>query len=295
MIIALLKGGLGNQMFQYAFGRFLSLKNKTPLKLDLSFLKDRSHKDNFTYRDFELDRFNIEVSIASENEIRKFEKAKQKKKLSHMAFYFPVPFINAYLREPHFHFFQQALNAPENSYIDGYWQSEKYFYKIRERLINEFTPLKPLSAQSENLKNEIISNQSVSIHVRRTDYVTDRIISSYHSACSEKYYYDAIKIIEQKISNPKFYIFSDELEWFQNNVKINFPVEYVKNNTGLSSYQDQHLMSLCKHNIIANSSFSWWAAWLNANSGKTIIAPENWFVDKSRITSDLLPESWIKI
>jgi glycosyl transferase family 11 len=294
MIVVKLMGGLGNQMFQYAFGRHLSVKHKTELKLDTSYLSDRSPKRNFSYRELELNAFNIKASLASEQDIKMFEKGMKRKILHHITLYFPFPSINLYLREPHFHFFKRGLSAPVNTYIDGYWQSEKYFRDSGEYVKEDFTPVKPLSDKSNRLKKEIQSNQSVSIHVRRSDYLKPQNIYKYH-ICSENYYYDAMEIISRKISNPKFYIFSDEPGWFKEHIKTKFSVEYIEHNTGDSDYEDLCLMTYCKHNIIANSSFSWWGAWLSKNVNSIVVAPKNWFTDKQKKTKDLLPQSWIKI
>lgn len=296
MIVVKLIGGLGNQMFQYAFGKSLSVKHQTELKLDTSFLLDRSPKDNFTFRDYELNVFKIDAAIAGAEEVKRFEaKGRGKKLLDLLALYFPFFSFKCYLREPYFQFFKKALDAPVNTYVDGYWQSEKYFKHIESKLREEFTPKVAVSLKTIQLAGEIKQNNSVSIHVRRSDYITNTHIHNYHGTCNEDYYYEAIKIVASKISTPKFYVFSDEPEWFKKNIKINFPVEYIEHNVGDKSYEDLYLMSLCRHNIIANSSFSWWGAWLNANTDKIVIGPANWFKDTSKNTQDLLPSTWIKI
>ena len=161
--------------------------------------------------------------------------------------------------------------------------------------IKDFTFQSPFSEKSRLISEEIKQLNSVSIHVRRTDYISNIPANNYHGTCNETYYIEAMKIIGKKISNPHFYIFSDEPEWFKANIKTNFQVTFVEHNKNEKSFEDMYLMSLCKHNIIANSSFSWWGAWLNSNENKQVIAPANWFQDKTKNTKDLLPETWIKL
>jgi hypothetical protein len=294
MIVAKLMGGLGNQMFQYAFGKQLAIKNKTRLFLDLSFLQDRSYKENFTYRDYELNSFNVEENFATEKEVAKFNKVTGVTTLMSLLLTLRIP-VPVYLREPHFHFFPKALNAPANTYLDGYWQSEKYFRGIRQILQNEFTPKNSLSPGSALLLERIKKEKLISIHVRRTDYVSNQHISQYHGACTAEYYQQAIDIISDKIANPSFIVFSDEPDWFRRNMRIAFPVVYADENRGSRNFEDLFLMSNCAHNIIANSSFSWWAAWLNNNEDKNVIAPKKWFNNESKDTADLIPVSWQRI
>jgi hypothetical protein len=295
MIIVKLMGGLGNQMFQYAFGKTLALKNKTELKLDVSSLGDTKTPGIHTIRYFQLDLYNINAAIASAEDLKKYKKGKAGKLLNMFLFYLPFKIQNLYIREPFFYFFKKGLNVPSNSYMDGYWQSEKYFNTIREELIREFTPAGSLSAQTMSLAEKIRSVQSVSIHVRRGDYVADPLNIKRFEVCSKSYYKQAMSAVTEKVSDPSFFIFSDEPEWFKKNIQTTFPVEYVTHNTGSNSYEDMYLMSLCKHNIIANSSFSWWAAWLNKNKEKIVIAPKRWFKDNSKNSKDLLPETWMKL
>lgn len=295
MIIVKLMGGLGNQMFQYAFGKALALKHQTELKLDTSALASATIQEGYTPRNFQLDLYNINASYASQEDMRKYQKNKLGKLLNMFLFYLPFKINNLYIREPYFGFFKKALQAPSNSYIDGYWQSEKYFNSIRAHLLKDFMPVKALSAQTQSLAERIRSCQSVSIHVRRGDYVSSAINLKLFESCTELYYTLAMNKVIAKAPNAVFFIFSDEPEWFKKNIPTELPVEYVTHNTGVNSYEDMYLMSLCKHNIIANSSFSWWAAWLNQNKEKMVIAPKNWFKNDLKKSKDLLPKTWIQL
>ena len=295
MIITKLMGGLGNQMFQYAFGKMLSLKRNVPLKLDLTFLNDRSYKENFTYRNYALNIFNIKQSFASENELIPFLKNKNKKVVNLITLFFPFVHHHLYLKEPHFNFFPMALNASGNTLIDGYWQSEKYFKNISDVLRREFTLKNKISGQSSEISIRIKNSNSVSIHFRRGDYQNNPHISKYHGVCDLDYYYRAVNLMSSKIADPKYYIFSDEPQWAMENFKINFPVEFVTHNSVNNNYEDMLLMADCRHNIIANSSFSWWGSWLNSHKDKIVIAPSRWFNDPKKNITDLLPDTWLKI
>lgn len=295
MIIVKLMGGLGNQMFQYALGRHLAEKNQVVLKMDLAFLKDRTARPDFTYRDYELHIFNIKESFASATEVEAYcatskNKVKQwiyalKQKLR------PV----RYHHEHAFNFDPLVLNAPQNTYLEGYWQSEKYFKAIAPIIRNEFSIRHEINHRVLPLYDLVRNGNAVSIHIRRGDFVANKGINQFHGVCSLDYYYRAIEIMEAKIPDPQFFVFSDDIQWAKENLKFSSPHFFALNDQSVPAYEDMRLMSLCKHQIIANSSFSWWAAWLNNNENKLVIAPERWFNDSSVNTSDIIPEGWMKI
>ena len=295
MIIVKLIGGLGNQMFQYAFGRSLALKNNTTLKIDIQDLQNKAEKKDFTLRNFELNVFNVQVEIASESEIQNFMKSKTMMAKDLLTLTLPFKSNNFYLREPHHHYFPLAKKAPANTYAYGYFQSEKYFNDIRSTLLKDFTPRLPLSKRSQEVADRMSKVNGVSIHVRRGDYVSNKVNLDVHGLCEADYYEKALAIISEKVDQPKLFVFSDEPNWFKEKTKTDFPVEYVEHNVGNASYEDLYLMSLCKHHIIANSSFSWWGAWLNQNLNKIVIAPSKWMNNTPKNTKDVVPDSWIKI
>ncbi len=295
MIIVKLMGGLGNQMFEYAFGRYLAIKNDTQLKLDISQLKSREIRMEHTVREFALDAFNIPSAIAGPEELKRYDKGKFQKVLDLLMLFIPLKRKGLFIREPYFRFFKKALNTPEESYLDGYWQSEKYFLPVRETLLKDFSLKIPLDSSNKNIAEQIKMERSVSIHVRRGDYLSIAQNTSLFEICDAAYYVSALNEISKTEKNIVLYVFSDEPEWFNQNVKTNFPVVYVTHNSGTQSYIDMYLMSLCKHNIIANSSFSWWGAWLNENSNKIVVTPKRWFRNNSKDTGDLIPKEWIKL
>jgi len=206
------------------------------------------------------------------------------------------PFVKSvnYLREPHFHFYNNALRVGNHVYVNGYWQSEKYFSSIRNQLLTELIPASELSSESQLIYDDIKNHNAVSLHIRRGDYINETNQSIYHT-CSLDYYSKSIDLILSKVTQPKFYIFSDDFEWVKSNLNINQQIQFIEHNKGKNSYQDLILMSKCKHNIIANSSFSWWGAWLNQHENKIVIAPEKWFKSNSKKTQDLIPSTWIQL
>ncbi len=301
MIVTKLQGGLGNQMFQYAIGRHLAYLNDAELKLDISFYNNQSKND--TPRRYALDVFNIVESFSTIEDIKKnglpnmvskniflriyrkfFRNLEIKKPLRERTF----------VNEPYFDFCSDILKIKRSVYLSGNWQNEKYFYDIADILHKDFT-IKNISSNYKQVNQQISnSKNSVSLHIRRGDYVHNENTNKYHGVCSLKYYSDAVNSIAKKINAPIFFIFSDDMEWVKKNLKIDFPIVFVSNDK-LKDYEELILMSKCKHNIIANSSFSWWSAWLNNNPNKIVIAPKKWFQDPKRAHDNPCPENWIKI
>jgi hypothetical protein len=182
---------------------------------------------------------------------------------------------------------------PDNSYLDGYWQSHRYFERISNLLHDEFKLKEDSVEHNYGLECEIKDSTSIGVHIRRGDYVTNIKSAKYHGICSMDYYNDSFEYMSKIISNPKYFIFSDDINWAINNIKINYPIRFISTNMKIPHY-DLSLLSLCKHQIIANSSFSWWAAWLNKNLNKIVIAPKKWFT-KDKDANDLCPTNWIKL
>lgn len=289
MVITRLIGGLGNQMFQYALGRYLALKNNTELKLDMSdFETYKLHK-------YSLDAFNIQKNVASKNEIGRLKKFKRKlgrRWFLHNAFFTKNL---KYFEEKQFNFDPDIMKLSGDVYLDGYWQTEKYFKDIEPIIRNDFSFTLPQGEKDKEISKLISGCAAISIHIRRADYVADATANKAHGTCPIEYYAKAVELLKEKVDNPHFFVFSDDHEWVKENIKINYPTVYVDHNNAETNYQDLRLMASCKHNIIANSSFSWWGAWLNANPNKIIIAPKKWFADTGRNDSDLIPSKWTRI
>lgn len=292
MIVVKLIGGLGNQMFQYATARKLSQKKYAKLKFDTNGLSLES-----TPREYSLGVFNIQESFASLEEIESLKNWQDDyislilKKIG----FFPKIFTKkTFIVEKSFRFDPEILDLKDNVYLQGYWQTEKYFEDVENVIRREFTLKEEYSIENKEITKEIKNSNAVSVHVRRGDYAKDQKTNKFHGLCPIDYYNDAIKKIAKKIEKPIFYVFSDDIDWVKKNLKFNYPVRYVSNGI-LKDYEELMLMSYCKHNIIANSSFSWWGAWLNSNPEKIVIAPKKWFNDPNVDTSDLIPENWIRI
>ncbi|MDC3174673.1 alpha-1,2-fucosyltransferase [Candidatus Pelagibacter sp.] len=275
-----LSGGLGNQMFQFATGFAVAKKNNVKLILDLKYI-NRRH----LFNGFELDNvFNIYSKVSFLN-----------KGFSFKSFNFKDVFnklnLNFYnFEEPHFHYTSKILDIPKHSFLDGYWQSELYFKDYFKEIKEIFTFSDPPDKQNNLIINDINQTNSVSIHIRRGDFLLKK--NNNHLTDLKDYYLKAINETSKIFKNPKYFIFTDDPLWVAENFDLNHSYINVNINHGNKSFLDMYLMSLCKSNIIANSSFSWWSAWLNNKTDKIIYAPKNWFNDQSISTIDLIPKTW---
>lgn len=293
MIICQIIGGLGNQMFQYAVGRALSLKLGHPLLLDVSAFESYG-----LHQGFELQRvFNSSAETSKDSEVQDVlgwqSSSMIRRAVSRQCM---TTFrCKSFVVEPQFHYWSGINDLSEDCYLQGYWQSEKYFLDAALQIRGDFAFRLPINPKNSELATEISQVNAVSLHVRRGDYVNNPKTTATHGLCSLDYYQKAIEYIAERMQQPHFYIFSDDIAWVKNNLNIGFPHKYVDCNHFSESYNDMRLMSLCKHNIIANSSFSWWGAWLNKNPNKIVIAPQRWFKDSAINTKDLIPESWVRL
>lgn len=257
MIISKIQGGLGNQMFQYAYGRHLSHKYQTVLYIDDRFYTTQSK------RQFELDKFNVSYFSKDLNSIQ----------------------VNYPILKITDDFSYKKIPPPNdcNYYLDGYWQSEKYFTESEDIIRSDFTPNQYIL---DKIKNTPLTDNSLSLHIRRTDYVTS---NGFHPVQPIKYYQDAIDCIGDY---GNIFVFSDDIQWCRDNLKFDKMIFM----DGFGDIEDMFVMSMCTNNIICNSSFSWWGAWLNKNENKKVIAPKNWFGIQANLNdSDIVPQKWIKI
>ncbi|MCK9581418.1 MAG: alpha-1,2-fucosyltransferase [Methanoregula sp.] len=261
MTIIKIKGGLGNQMFQYAYGRKLELGGKKII-FDISFFHGaRAATD--TGRNFLLPFFKLKTEAEFSPRARRLRDLMAK--------------------------FVRKIGAG----IEEYFQGEKYFKDISGELKKEFILKNDLSPNGQNILKQIIASNSVSVHLRRGDYVSDQKTKAYHGVCEPEYYNKAVQIIKEKVVNPTFFVFSDDIGWAKSNLNIEDSI--FVSNPEIKDCEEMILMSNCKHNIVANSSFSWWGAWLNNNPEKIVIAPKRWFLDKKVDKNDIVPNGWIKI
>lgn len=291
MVISALCGGIGNQMFQYAAGRRLAERRGVALKLCFV-----SYRGN-TPREYELGVFNIREEFASDDEVASLTLSqtglarKVIGRISGKAQEIPA----TYVKEKYFHFDPSILDLKGSVYLEGYWQSEKYFSDISQIIRKEFEIRHSPDDRNRLIAESIVACESASIHVRRGDYITDAETSRVHGVCSPEYYDEAMHYIGERVNAPHFFIFSDDPSWALDHIRTDFPSTVLDHNGPGHAYEDMRLMSLCKHHIIANSSFSWWGAWLSGNPEKMVIAPSRWFRTGSYDTRDLIPEGWIRI
>lgn len=273
MIIVRLAGGLGNQMFQYAFGRTLSIRHNIPLKIDTSFLERRDLYLGFVYRNYELDIFNTIKDFESNYDVEVFEQD---------------------LRYNQEMVDNISRLTDSNIKIEGYFQSVKYFEEFESTIKSDFTFNNLVDDGDDKIKSmlsDIRDSNSVMINIRRTDFLN----GDFHCVLGLDYINKGVDIIKSKIDNPKYFIFSDDIEWCQENIKLDNMVIVDHSYKGDRFSYYLQLMKECKNFIIPNSSFAWWAAWLSDNDDKIIIAPEKWLNDDSISTEDLVPKSWIII
>ena len=280
MQVIKLMGGLGNQMFQYAYGLYLR-----HLGFEVYF-------DSSLYKSFEIhEGFALKnLNIKESDKMTGFSFNVANK----VAFYIIGYKIKSLKIVTHKNMYNTHIS--ENIYHIGYFQSFKYFKGIESILKENFTIKTEKSEYFLSNSKKISSfKNSISIHLRRGDYTLDRNID-YLGLCPLSYYYNALNVIIEHLDTYEVFVFSDDLTWVKENFKgTNF--NYLYNPNSNSSYEDLKLMSLCENNIISNSTFSWWAAWLNSNENKKIIAPKKWFKNESLNNqySDIIPEDWIKI
>jgi hypothetical protein len=297
LVITRLIGGLGNQMFQYAAGRALALRRGAALKLDVTgFAAVGDH----TKRRYELDSFAIHASAASDVDLARFGRADKARS----------PRLDRVLRslrigrpngawpiycEPHFKFDPAMPELEAPVYLDGYWQSERYFSDIAGVLRQEFTVAAPLDRENEALAAGIDAVNAVSLHVRRGDYVDDPATNRFHGVCSPDYYQRAVDYVTTRVEAPHLFVFSDDPHWTRANLRFSVPMTVVDANPPDRGYRDMRLMARCRHHIVANSSFSWWGVWLNPSREKIVVAPRRWFGASSNDTRDLIPPDWVRL
>jgi hypothetical protein len=288
-------GGLGNQMFQYALASILAKKNNDLVLLDTSFFDQTEKRLGHTPRKFELGFFNNHYTPAKKKDILFFKQLSVFNKIKReLGLNYPKMY-----QEPSFRYDEKVLEIQIPVYLRGFFQSYQYFIGY-ENLIRELFafPVDTLDEVNKNLLATIKSTNAIAIHIRRGDYVNDATTQQYHGNCSLDYYIKALSLLIENSTDFVLYFFSDDSDWVKEQFKdLPYPKQFIDHNTGENSWKDLLLMSTCKHNIIANSSFSWWAAWLNANHGKKVIAPKKWFAlsEEKRNTNDLIPPEWIRL
>jgi len=291
MLVIKLKGGLGNQLFQYAFGRALSISTQKPLLLDIGYF--RSAQTGETPRNYCLHHYPLDARIGMPWLLKTaFRSAKKLSKLPGIESRVTVRSV----REASFRYQEPELPRGYGIwYYDGYWQAPSYFEDIRPTLLRELQPSAPARGSNARMLERIDQCDAISVHVRRGDYVSNTVANAFHGLCDPHYYHTAMRRMAESVANPVFYIFSDDIPWARANIKTDYPMVFVEHNDDAAAFEDIRLMSACRHHIIANSSFSWWGAWLNGRADKKVIAPRRWFCDSTMSCADLIPTAWSRL
>lgn len=289
MIVVQLRGGLGNQMFQYALGRRLSLDHGVPLKLDIRPLESDPQ------RRYVLDHFRIAATLVRPSEFA-WRLPRPLQMPRRLAWVPRWPGTMRYVHEgcgdP---FDPRVLDTPRSAFLVGYWPSEKYFACVAEAIRAEFQLVTPMTGARTEVGEAIQAVDAVSLHVRRGDYVSNPVANAYHGTCSIEWYERAMMKIAETVGDPTFFVFSDDPEWSRRHLPSRWPMRFVEPQSDGRDWEDMHLMAMCRHHIIANSSFSWWGAWLNPSSDKRVIAPQRWLANTARDTSDFVPDAWERL
>lgn len=274
MVVVKLMGGLGNQMFQYAAGKSLSLRLKTSLKLDLAWYQKQSLST--TPRKYELSIFDL-----PDNQANRLER-------------WFIASLGTRFTDKNLSF-QPAFNHLSGQiYLDGYWPSEKYFLTHAQLIRSLYKFPKHVSPQTNKYHQQILTTHAIAVHIRRGDYANSAKTRAFHGLLSLKYYHQAITLMQTRLPKPTFYFFSDDLPWVKKTFQPIPHVVWVDTKVA-PDWEQLYLMTQCQHHIIANSTYSWWGAWLNPSESKIVVAPQRWFTNPSMKTKDITPAKWIKL
>lgn len=287
MVIVRIYGGLGNQLFQYALYRSLEEKGKEAY-LDTRILKSEDYRDvrNITlFPSIKIKEADSKLCIHVADSSRVIYSRLRRKIFGRK---------KTYVEEDYNLHFQAEIFNMDYVYLAGCWQSELYFKQIREALLEELNFPKMIGTKNRELLTRITNCNSVSLHIRRGDYLTGRAKQLYGGICTHEYYRNAMEYMQKKYDNVHFYIFTNDVGWALEKYQ-GTNVTVVDWNQGAEDYLDMHLMSKCRHNIIANSSFSWWGAWLNQNRDKEVVCPSKWFNPAFHDAPHIICKEWTKM
>ncbi len=278
MIVTRIDGGLGNQMFQYAFGLYLAKKHQTELALDLGAYRTGPQHG------YMLDRFRIAAEPLSDSWARRIPR---RYRLEDSRVGGPGlvgrlpdwlrPNVMRRVKERRFGFDEKYLKTPDDSYLVGYWQSEKYFPGLRDALLEQFVPVDTLSKASQRVIERMRSTSSIALHIRRGDYLTNPAAAGVYEQLSLDYYRECLDRFAMRHQGVEVFVYSNDLAWCQRHLQFPFPTHFVDHVVPSDAYEDLLMMSQAMGNVIANSTFSWWSAYLNDRPDRVTFAPSRWF------------------
>lgn len=292
IVVVRLVGGLGNQLFQYAAARAVALRSRSGLVFDLSWFS------SVTDRKYALAPFAIDAQIlvdsktAPKSMARNYWQRIERRLVSGLGlrkYGCPV------FMERHFHFDLTVLNLRAPVYLDGYFQSERYFADCVAAVTSELSMPPPSSTRTQILLEEIQTSEAICLHIRRGDYVSNPAANAFHGTCSMDYYAAGFAVAAEEMRNPKCFVFSDDPGWVRSNFALDAPTTIVDIHGPCEPHEDLRLMAACQNFVIANSSLSWWGAWLGKYPDKRVIAPQTWFSGSANDISDLLPSGWVRL
>lgn len=284
MIAVRIRGGLGNQLFQYAAGRACALRLGTELALDL-----RDWRKPQPYA-FGLGHFRIRTV-----EPPPLPPARGDGPAAAVAWALSRPRMRSY-RERTLGYDPGIEQVRDNTLLKGYWQSERYFADHAETIRAELAFAEPPEGETARLLEEIAALPAVSLHVRRGDYVSNARYNAAHGTTGLDFYRRAMeRIAAEMAEEPVVFAFSDDPDWVRENLALPFEIRFVTHNTAETAHEDMRLMAACRHHVIANSTFSWWGAWLNPSPTKIVYAPRRWFADPGKVNPDITPEGWHRL
>jgi hypothetical protein len=297
MVIVRLIGGLANQMFPYAVGRSLAHRLDTEFKLDITGFAVYRQKASLAPRFYGLDAFSLREVFATTEEIEALKIGRRSlwRRVGEKLLRISTPLPATYVKEKLFEFDPAILQLTGDVYLDGNWNSYKYFEDIEEIIRTDFTFRHPQTGKNLDLFRMITATEAVSLHIRRGDFVLNPKVNAIYGTCDLDYYQRCVDDLAKKVKEPHFFVFSDEPEWARDNLRLPFAMTIVDHNGPDHAHEDLRLMSQCRHHILANSGFSWWGAWLDRRQDKLVYVPREWFKSNRYDTDTLLLPSWIRM
>jgi len=291
MRIVKLKGGLGNQMFQYTYAKLIQKNTGDIVKLDYSAYESL---DGDLVRKPRIMRFNLQLTAASQDDVRSVCKFTHSG--NSFSFWYKIKiYLESKLNKNYAFELNRAYIKPsvlqDKLYFDGYWQSWRYVDAVIKELLENFVPNTPLSNKTFTTQKTIKSQEAVFIGVRKGDYKSE---TAHYGSFDSTYYQKAMAMIDSKATQPVYYVFSNDIPWCKENINWGkHTVIYREPEDQTDDFEELMLMSSCKHAIIVNSSYHWWGATLIDNPNKIICCPLKWFFDDAPI--DIIPDNWVKI